>query len=807
MKHMDKKPPAVEAGGEAGGNENDQYTVDPRPPWEIAQALIERGLRPVPVEHRDKKPRHKDWPRRRFSAGNFQFNDSVGLVLGDVVAVDIDITDEALAGQVVALALKVFGPSSIRIGQWPKLVLFFRSATVMKKTKTRSTPAGMVEVLADGQQVVVHGIHKHTGEPYKWKGAPPWAPEFELTTVTPEAVEGFLVDVEALLGLEPVETRSSEQEAAPLHLQAEQHHDTETRREDLERALHEYWDSSDYDAWHKAGLALAHYPQGREIWMTWSATSSKHVDAKAAAKWSGLATSARGEVAVASIMAKVPADVLQEWGREHRIASLATDPQVAEGAAIAKAILPSRRGPLEGDDEAEGHEQHVDDEAAPEPSLSRGGACPPHLLSVPGVLGLAVDFYNQSARRPQPRFAVQTALALGSVVMGRRFVTPMRNYSSLYFLSVADTATGKEHIKSVIEHLLDAAGLSRLIGPDGYTSASGVLSKMLEQPCHITVMDEAGKALASARSRGMQHKADALTAIMEAFGRCDRTLRGQGFSTIGLSAQHREEFSRVVHRPALTLIGMSTPSTLEIAVSDADVQDGFLNRFLYARGSDALVAKSSNPWPAVPEALTAWMQACASAHGGEGNLSGMDTADMPPEPVMVPFAPEASQLFKQFDGEIMQRQGGGPTPRAMLGRTHEHALRLGLIVSASMGRREIDTEAASWAIDYARHHGLEFLAEAATMAAPSASARWVAKLIEQVDRAGGQITHSKLVKNLRGWAGLTTRERETILAMAAADHGLVVEQRRSGSRGPIGQVYYSPTVRHRMSNSKKASSG
>ena len=805
MNHINRKPPAVEAGGEEGGS--DQYTVDPRQPWDIAQDLIERGFSPIPCK--GKAPRHNQWQKRRFTKGDFQFGDSVGVLLGDVICIDIDVDDEAKAAEFEEITRQSLGDSPVRIGRWPRRALFYRPKVPMAK-QVIASPSGMVEVLAaepgKGRQVIVHGIHPDTREPYRWKGAPIWSQQCTLVTVDAEAVAEFLQATRVAQGV-AVETPSSEQVAAPSHhLQAEQH-DTETRAQDVERALGEYWDSDFEEDWTEAARALAHYPQGKAIWMAWSATSTKHTIAEATKQWERWQRETRGEQTVRTIMSRVPRHDLEAWGREHRIASLATDPMVQEGASIANAILPSRRGPPEGDDADEGHEHHEADEAAHGPPQGRGGACPPHLLSVPGVLGLAVDFYNQSARRPQPRFAVQTALALGSVVMGRRFVTPMRNYSSLYFLSVADTATGKEHIKSVIEHLLDAAGLSRLIGPDGYTSASGVLSKMLEQPCHITVMDEAGKALASARSRGMQHKADALTAIMEAFGRCDRTLRGQGFSTIGLSSRLREEFSRVVHRPALTLIGMSTPSTLEIAVSDADVQDGFLNRFLYARGSDALVAKSSNPWPAVPEALTAWMQACASAHGGEGNLSGMDTADMPPEPVMVPFAPEASQLFKQFDGEIMQRQGGGPTPRAMLGRTHEHALRLGLIVSASMGRQEIDTEAASWAIDYARHHGLEFLAEAATMAAPSASARWVAKLIEQVDRAGGQITHSKLVKNLRGWAGLTTRERETILAMAAADHGLVVEQRRSGSRGPIGQVYYSPTVRHRMSNSKKASSG
>ena len=129
---------------------------------------------------------------------------------------------------------------------------------------------------------------------------------------------------------------------------------------------------------------------------------------------------------------------------------------------------------------------------------------PEHLLSIPGRLQDAVNFYNTTAPKEQPQFAVQTALAFASVVMGRRWRTDQDNYSGLYFVNVGKSATGKEHAKFALEKMLESSGLDHLIGPSGYTSASGVFSALVQQPCHVAVVDELGRVLQSAQAQGNQ---------------------------------------------------------------------------------------------------------------------------------------------------------------------------------------------------------------------------------------------------------------------------------------------------------------
>jgi hypothetical protein len=207
------------------------------------------------------------------------------------------------------------------------------------------------------------------------------------------------------------------------------------------------------------------------------------------------------------------------------------------------------------------------------PKASQGplDTVPEHLLSVPGILQDVVNYYTTTAIKPQPQFAVQAAIAFGSVAMGRRWVTDQRNFSSLYFLNIGETGSGKEHTKTVLEDLLEQSGLDDLIGPAGYTSGSGVISALTKKPVHVSVIDELGRQLKAAAAKGMQHKADAITSIMEVFGRQDGTLRQAGYATNTMKSAEAEKLEKVIKRPSLTLVGMSTPSEFLQAIGGGDV--------------------------------------------------------------------------------------------------------------------------------------------------------------------------------------------------------------------------------------------
>ena len=98
------------------------------------------------------------------------FNANIGLRSGRFPGIDIDVLDESLAKEIEDIAVYKLGSAPKRIGLSPKRLLIYRCHTTFpKKTLRFETDVKqefLVEVLAEGQQYVIHGIHPVTRKPY-----------------------------------------------------------------------------------------------------------------------------------------------------------------------------------------------------------------------------------------------------------------------------------------------------------------------------------------------------------------------------------------------------------------------------------------------------------------------------------------------------------------------------------------------------------------------------------------------------------------------------------------------------------------
>ena len=449
---------------------------------------------------------------------------------------------------------------------------------------------------------------------------------------------------------------------------------------------------------------------------------------------------------------------------------------IAHGKSVAAQIVPSLRA------------------KAPENPLA---AIPDHLLSVPGILQDVVNYYETTAIMAQPQFAVQTAIALGSVAMGRRWTTSQRNFTSLFMLNIGETGCGKEHAKTVIEAMLDGAGIGNLIGPSGYTSASGVFSALLARPTHVAVIDELGRALKSAANRNMQHKADSLTAIMEAFGRQDGALRPQGYATLGLTREQQESFEKVVRRPSLTLLGMSTPDEFYGAISGGDIASGLLNRFLIVKTEIDEQMSQERRVVEISDRLKDWLREVSSAHGGEGNLAGTDTADLPPSPVVVAFTRGALDMLRTYEAELLvaKRSTRESGLDAMHNRSREIAMRISLIVARSMGQAEIGPEPMQWAIDYVRFYSNRTIAMFGEHISESDHQAAVKAVYSKVEKAGLRgITVAELEKAVRKFAALEPFKQKAVLEKLVESYGIECRNVNEGKRGRPRMAWFVPAT-------------
>lgn len=134
----------------------------------IAQTLHRLGFHPTPLK--GKKPAlPRKWQRPGSNSDIAQWSTryasaNTGILTGAVVAVDIDIINSDEADEAQEICFNILGHSDfIRFGQAPKRMLFYRTDTPQRKLI-----AGKVEIMGQGQQVAVYGMHPDTRQSYWW---------------------------------------------------------------------------------------------------------------------------------------------------------------------------------------------------------------------------------------------------------------------------------------------------------------------------------------------------------------------------------------------------------------------------------------------------------------------------------------------------------------------------------------------------------------------------------------------------------------------------------------------------------------
>lgn len=578
------------------------------------------------------------------------------------------------------------------------------------------SPGRGIDVKSTGGYIVVEPSSHASGGTYAWEGSA-------------DPTEGYIIaDAPAWL-LAPAIVPSGGGVSGAGYM-------GQQRVADLRAAL-AHLDASDYAQWIGVGQALhsTSAPEAFELWDTWS-QSAPNYDNSTAAKWKTF--KANGPLHVESVFA---------WARDAGWNGLSE--RVAMEASNIVAFEQSKPGAFDID-------------------------VPSQLLRLPGVLGTVVDLYNRTAPKPQPQFAIQAALALGSVVLGRRWKTTANNWSSMYFVNVGKSASGKEHPRTLIEAILDAAQLGHLIGGSGYTSSGAVFSALHHQPCHLAIIDELGDMLGNAQSQGNFHKRESVTELVKCWGLLDSTLRPQSYSTMSLSVQQRAEvLKRVVYRPALSLLGMTTPGTFYRSLTEQSIEGGFLNRLLVVQSSiGRQLSRDADPLE-VPDSVIEWCHAVRS--GSVGNLADLDlAADHIPMPRIVDFMPDASALFRQYEVECVAAMNALDAEglAEMEGRSREKAMRIALILalSDSVTLPFIRKEHAEWAIAYVRHYTAQTIQAVRENMHGSQFAQWRAAVLESVRRGGPRgLTERELSHNCRMYAGLEPRLRKAVMDSLRAE--------------------------------------
>lgn len=300
-----------------------------------AITVYNNGYPIVPINKGIKAPRVKGWQEKDFRPSDISCGVGIkcGIGANPICAVDIDVTDAALAENLSSLYEDMAGYTVQRVGQAPKTMLVYKAAdagwskatsqwfsecewTLNDKNEwvTEGTPQ-RVELLGKGQQFVALHEHPDTLKPYEWVdmlGGIETVAAAELATVTEELALNFLevadqMAADAGMFMKPDSMRKNK---SLVHLADEDNFLLDVKvGMSLEEASGylEHLASDDHDQWIKVGMALksefGESVEALNLFDEWSSKAQNYGGYDLVAdKWARFSSGSNGGVSIKTLI-------------------------------------------------------------------------------------------------------------------------------------------------------------------------------------------------------------------------------------------------------------------------------------------------------------------------------------------------------------------------------------------------------------------------------------------------------------------------------------------------------------------------
>ncbi|MBF0263147.1 MAG: PriCT-2 domain-containing protein, partial [Magnetococcales bacterium] len=527
-----------------------------------------------------------------------------------------------------------------------------------------------------------------------------------------------------------------------------------------------------YDDWVRVGMAIkgALGETGAHLFADWSASSAKNVPAATGRAWASFHPTVIGAGTIYHLAQK------HGWRPD---------------AAIT--LNPVNRPP--GTHPAEEMLRKVQQvpEQTPKPVPILPGDAEFDPCDVEGVLKELLEFMLATATQPQPILAVGNALCALGALMGHRFRSETNLRSNLYIVGIAESGSGKNHSREVINQVFHDAGLFGFLGGNRIASGSGLLAAMHRHPPILFQQDEFGMFLQAAadRKRSPRYLTEILDLMTEIHSAAGTVFLGPEYGGIK-DAKDRKD----IVQPCLCVYGTTTPVLFWSALKSANVADGSLARFLILKTRDDYPERNRRnaSCDTPPSLIESLIQLSKSGGKGKGNLAGITTdGSTILNPSVVPMSLEAISLFDALGETITTqlRRSRGSLYSPILARVWEHAAKVAMIraVAANPSSPVIRRQDAHWAIALVRYSVNTMIQDVEHHVADNLIEQNHKRVLEIIRAAGRNgVTKTDLGNKSRF---LTRRERNEILAELEDDGIIRAVQIQSRGDKPIA-VYRMP---------------
>jgi len=325
------------------------------------------------------------------------------------------------------------------------------------------------------------------------------------------------------------------------------------------------------------------------------------------------------------------------------------------------------------------------------PSLPKMHPDPFNPESAGGLLADVSRWITSTAIIPVPELSLTSALALLGGMFGDKALGPTRSGLNLFLTTVMGVASGKGHAPKSIVALASSAGKPGAVTNGDPTSYAAIERMLRKNSSTVVVMDEFGVTLQDINAKRTNAASASIRKFLLAiYDQADSVFHGRQYAS-----DETKKDDSPIDGPALTVLGMTTPTTLYAGLSDASLNDGFLSRFIFIEGTGPSEIKppTLNRKAQMPTSLVAALK--------KAQTDFPKTKGFGSKKLMIPFeGGESGDAYTLWTQVFLWQHDRGWDEREhhINGRAAENTIRLASIraVSRDPSSPEITQEDVAW---------------------------------------------------------------------------------------------------------------
>lgn len=313
----------------------------------------------------------------------------------------------------------------------------------------------------------------------------------------------------------------------------------------------------------------------------------------------------------------------------------------------------------------------------------------------PGAVGWLQWYSYCSAERPALPISLVGSIGYLAGLCGRSFNLGGMGLNQ-YLLLLAPTGTGKDELAKLQERIIKQTAdmipsIKDFRGPGSFASGQAIIKQLCRQPCFSAVLSEFGhtiKDITDTKASAANEMIRKVLLLVYGASGAEGTLQPMAYSDA-------EKTTKEVKSPALTLIGETVAESFYAAMSNEQVENGLLPRFITFDYRGARPAANPNSGAPLPTEMRNWLVELASiclTQGQRGTAINIDY-----DTGVEAFVGRRGQFDSWID-ELM-RNATNEVERQLWNRAHLKAIKLaGLVAAATNPHKPIVTmEYATWA--------------------------------------------------------------------------------------------------------------